>query len=134
MTKREDKLSDFSKILTDRTTVIRFRDPIDAGAIGETMRWDNIAVIDISPHLTDQDKFHVWLHELAHVKFHFNQLKSDNQAILYLQPRSSNLAASIRTGEVEVNQPRENTADQQATIWQQDLRIREFWNITRNWS
>jgi hypothetical protein len=133
MTLREEKLTDFSEILTGRTTVIRFRDPIDQGVIGETMRWDDIAVIDISPALADQDKFHVWLHELAHVKFHFNQLKSDGQAILYWQPRTSNLAASINNGEVKVNQPRESEADKQAAIWEKDLRIKEFWNITRNW-
>jgi len=32
MSIREDKLSGFSKILTGRETVIRFLDPIDAGA------------------------------------------------------------------------------------------------------
>lgn len=97
--------------------VVRLREPVDAGARGCTYKaMENYAVIDVKPTGNYMQMFRTFLHEVGHVKLHFDTLQATNDA--KLEPAHFEIGAA---GHVSTNRkpdPREAQAWELAQAWE----------------
>jgi len=101
--------------LAGRPVLIRWQAPYLTNFVGYAMNQNGKAIIDIDPNLIDEETYRVFLHECAHIKFHFALLSGQNEA--HKAPKSETLNYY---GQVLHDQnPIETEADKQVEKWKE---------------
>lgn len=96
---------------------IRWQSPALNSCAGVTMKTKNGALIDVSTKVTELEKLKIFLHEVAHVRFHWDTLK-ESKHIPVLPPESVTFTdEQMRKTEIPGEDLQEREAEKQADEW-----------------